>query len=98
MPEEKPKNENDNQLLTPEKTAENETNDNCILDADIIDPSDYKFEHECIVKKEVKNEVKEEVIDQATDIIDPSNYKFKSEYIVKKEVIDQVNIKEETKE
>ena len=45
---------------------------------------DYKFEHECIVKKEVKEEVFDQA--QATDIIDPSNYKFKSEYIVKKEV------------
>ena len=58
--EEKPKNQNDheneNQLLT-EKTAENEINDNSVLDTDIINPSDYKFENEYIVKKEVKEDI-----------------------------------------
>ena len=40
-----------------EKTAENETNGNSILDTDIINPNEYKFENEYIVKKEVKEEI-----------------------------------------
>ena len=52
--------ENENQLLT-ERTVTNETNDNRILDTDIINPSNYKFEHGS-VKKEVKKDVKSEYI------------------------------------
>ena len=64
--EEKPKKQNDheneNQLLNERivlKILKNETNDNRILDTEIITPSDYKFEHGT-VKKEVKEEESEE--------------------------------------
>ena len=89
------------QLLLNRKKAINETNDNFdnVDDTDILNPSDYKFEDEYIVKKEVKEEV---VIDQEANIINPSDYKLENECIVrkevKKEVIDQVTIKEEAKE
>ena len=89
------------QLLLCRKKAINETNDNFdnLDDTDIVNPSDYKFEDEYIVKKEVKEEV---VIDQEANIINPSDYKLENECIVrkevKKEVIDQVTIKEEAKE
>ena len=85
------------QLLLTRKKAINETNDNFdnLDDTDIVNPSDYKFEDEYIVKKEVKEEV---VIDQEANIINPSDYKLENECIVQKEVIDQVTIKEEAKE
>ena len=86
----------DHYQLLNEKKAKNDTNDNLEIldDANIIDPSDYKFEDEYIVKKEVKEEV---VVDQEVKIINLENECIVKKE-VKKEVIDQVTIKEEAKE
>ena len=83
------------QLLLTRKKAINETNDNFdnLDDTDIVNPSDYKFEDEYIVKKEVK----EVVVEQEANIVNLENECIVKKE-VKKEVIDQVTIKEEAKE
>ena len=86
----------DHYQLLNEKKDKNDTNDNLeiLYDANIIVPSDYKFEDEYIVKKEVKEEVD---VDQEANIINLENECIVKKE-VKKEVIDQVTIKEEAKE
>ena len=83
----------DHYQLLNEKKDKNDTNDNLeiLYDANIIVPSDYKFEDEYIVKKEVKEEVD---VDQEANIINLENECIVKKE-VKKEVIDQVTIKEE---